>query len=81
MKYTVSFQYCRALLTFLIKKEQDGIFIALPKEKHGWGESIFLTKTEGQWVGDSSDKKLVEKLGAEIEAARWQKRMPRKKPA
>jgi hypothetical protein len=43
--------------------------------------SIFLTKSGEQWVGDSNDKRLVKKIGQEIDAACRQKAKPKRKPA
>jgi hypothetical protein len=76
---TISVQHRRTALCFSIKRERDDIFIAQVQEEDGWGESIFLTKSDSRWVGDCSDKKLVEKIGAEIDAICWQKVKPQKK--
>jgi hypothetical protein len=76
VKFTIAFKHRRATALFIVKAEMDGIFIAFPKLKRGTGEEIFLTKTGGQWVGDSHDKLLVRKIGREIDALLQQKAKP-----
>ncbi len=73
MSFTIVCRHRRTSLMFIIMAEKDDIFIAFPKLKIGKGEKIFLTKIDGLWVGDSKDKKLVEKIGREIDAVCKQK--------
>ena len=68
MRYHISFEQGCTIVEYLVKAEIDDIFIAMPKTKGEHSEKIFLTKTKGQWVGDCDDKKLVEKIGQEIDA-------------
>lgn len=79
MNFTIAFHHRRSARLFLIKVERDAIFIAYPKWKNIRDEAIFLTKTNGQWVGDSADKKLVEKIGREIDDVYKQAATPKRK--
>jgi hypothetical protein len=56
-------------MVFVVSEERDDIFIATPKTYEAKREKIFLTRVNGCWVGDCRDKKLMLKIGREIEAA------------
>ncbi len=53
---------------YLIAPQPDEIFIALPQRTRV-KEKFFLTKGNGHWVGDMANKKLLEKIGDEIDKA------------
>lgn len=67
MHFLVSVQHKGACFTYLIKAEPDGIFIAFPQKREGLREKIFLVKPDRQWVGDADDKRLVQRIGRQIE--------------
>lgn len=67
MRFNISLEQRHTISEYLIKVEKDDIFIAFPKEKTKRSETIFLTRVEGAWVGDCSNKNLVKKLGAQID--------------
>jgi hypothetical protein len=68
VKFTITFRHRSTIQEVSVKAEKDGIFIAFPLSNKHKGEEIFLTKTDGRWVGDSGDKKLVAKIGCGIDA-------------
>jgi hypothetical protein len=67
MNFTVSIKHHKRLLAYLVKMEKDAIFIAFPRKKNPLPDIIFLTKTDHKWKGDIEDKKLVKKIGLEID--------------
>lgn len=77
MNFIVAFQYKTKGRIFLVKVEQDDIFIAFPRKDEIKDEPIFLTKANGRWVGDTCDKKLVAKIGSQIDAVFQQKKHKR----
>lgn len=69
MNFTVSIKHRSLVVAYIIKMERDEIYIAIPQKKKLSAEKIFLTKTADKWVGDNNDKRLIKKLGCQIEAA------------
>jgi hypothetical protein len=74
---TIVITHRRATLVFRVRDERDEIFIAVPATNMQRREKIFLTRTNSTWVGDCRDKRLVLKLGREIDAALIHRSMPK----
>lgn len=80
MNFVVAFQYHRKACIYIVKAEKDDIFVAVPRKHRKNEEPIFLTKIDSNWLGDCDDKKLIQKIGVEIDTLYQPKANQKAKP-